>query len=296
MNKLLLNVWGWYEDHKIDVNDIGTVILTILVGNFIKMYREPESPNKWRPSRFISEFLISSLIALTFYEANTLWLHLPYLFTLIICVWLGSLSSRIYAEMDELLSWSFESLKTYVNKKFLSTIAIVLVGLLATGCSKKPVATNIQSIDKKEITNTLKEREIVKTQAIIDSLKIAIFRVKTNRPECDSIANQKIDELLQRLNSKKTSGNNNFGVYFDELKRELVAYANVGETQSEKIKELENKLLSEINKKQETKPVQYIPEWVKYLALFGLLTILYIFYKIYKSIVLWVSKKSLPLV
>lgn len=297
MNKLILNIWSWYDQHKNDVNDLGTLILTILIGNFIKIYREPENPNKWRPTRFVSEFLISSLIAFTFYQANSLWLHLPYLFTLIVCVWLGSLSSRIYDEMDEMLSWLFDSVKTYINTKFLNSLAILLsVGLL-TGCkSSQPVATSNSENIKKEILENRTEKEVIKNQAIIDSLKILIGQIKTSRPECDSIANAEIKKLLSRLNNKKTSGNNSYGIYFDELKNELVSYAQIAETQNEKIIELENKLFAEINKKSESKPVKYIPKEVRVLALFGSLTLLYILYRILKPIILWVGRKQLPLV
>lgn len=291
MNKII----SWYNQHESNLTDLGTFLFTILVGNFIKIYREPDNPNKWRISRFIAEFLISSLIAFTFYTANSLWLHLPYLFTLIICVWLGSLSSKIYEEMDTMLSWLFESIKTYFNKKFLSSLAILLsIGLL-TGCkSSQPVATKTIENIKKEVFQSNKEKETIKNQAIIDSLKILIGKVKTSRPECDSITNAKIIELLQRLNTKKQSGNNSFGIYFDELKNELVAYANIAETQNQKIIELQNHLIEEKQKNQQVKPVKYIPPHLQKLAAIGVIALLYLLYKILKPIILWVGKLKLP--
>lgn len=286
----------WYEHHKIDINDITGLIITIVLGNFIKIYREPDNPNKWRFTRFISELLISSLIAVTFYKANDLWLNLPYLFTLILCVWFGSLSSKIYDEMDNFLSWAFDAAKSYINKKFLTSFLAITSAVLLTGCrTSQPVATSQTETIKNESTKHTIVKEITKNQPIIDSLKVLISQVKTGKPECDSITNAKIEELLSRLNNQKTSGNNSFGAYYDKLKSELVIYANIAATQDEKLTELETKLLSEIQKSKEVKPVKYVPKEVKILAFFGLLAILFILYKILKPVILWVGKRSLPL-
>jgi hypothetical protein len=297
MYKAIANLMAWYEEHKIDVNDISGLLITLILGNFIKIYREPDYPNKWRFTRFISELLISSLIAVTFFLANDLWLHLPYLFTLILCVWFGSLSSKIYDEMDSFLSWAFDAVKAYINKKFLTSfLAIFTVGTLLTGCrASQPVTTNQKETINKETSNKFINKETVRNQEIIDSLKILIGQVRTSKPECDSITQAKIDELLGKLNTKKISGNNSFGAYYDKLKNELVIYANIAATQNEKITELESKLITEIQKSKEIKPVKYIPKEVKILAFFGLLIILYLLYKILKPILLWVGKRQLPL-
>lgn len=287
---------SWYEHHKIDINDITGLIVTIILGNFIKIYREPENPNKWRFSRFISELLLSSLIAFTFYKANDLWLHLPYLFTMILCVWFGSLSSKIFDEMDNLISWAFETVKAYFNKKFLTPFIAITTGMLLIGCKgSQPVATKQNQQINTEISNHNLRSEIIKNQAIIDSLKISIGEIKTSKPECDSITQAAIKELLNRLNTKKISGNNSFGAYYDTLKNEIVMYANIAATQDEKIKELEWKLSRKEQTTKENKPVKYIPKEVKVLAFFGLLLLLYFLYKILKPLILWVGKRSLPL-
>ncbi|MFC4817625.1 hypothetical protein [Flavobacterium sp. GCM10023249] len=296
MYNLIAKLMSWYEHHKIDINDITGLIVTIILGNFIKIYREPENPNKWRFSRFISELLLSSLIAFTFYKANDLWLHLPYLFTMILCVWFGSLSSKIFDEMDNLISWAFETVKAYFNKKFLTPFIAITTGMLLIGCKgSQPVATKQNQQINTEISNHNLRSEIIKNQAIIDSLKISIGEIKTSKPECDSITQAAIKELLNRLNTKKISGNNSFGAYYDTLKNEIVMYANIAATQDEKIKELEWKLSRKEQTTKENKPVKYIPKEVKVLAFFGLLLLLYFLYKILKPLILWVGKRSLPL-
>lgn len=297
MNKIILHISTWYNSHKSDVNDMLTLIVLFLISNFIKIYREPASPNKWRPTRFISEFIISSLIGLSFYVVNSTWFHLPYPITLILCVWFGSLSTKIYNEFEESITWLFDTIKEAINsylKKFLVVFAIFFIGL-ATGCAKKPVATSEQIKKEKEIVYIQKDSQTTKSLAILDSLKLTIENIKTSKSECDSITNAKIEELLQRLNTRKVSGNNSFGIYYDKLKRELVAYSNIGETQSQKIAQLEKTLSEKSNQKTITVPVKYIPKEVKYFAWFGLLALLYLLYKIIKPILLWVGKKQWPL-
>lgn len=297
MYKAIANLMTWYDEHKIDVNDITGLLITLVLGNFIKIYREPDNPNKWRFTRFISELLISSLIATTFFIANDLWLHLPYLFTLILCVWFGSLSSKIYDEMDNFLSWAFDTVKAYINKKFLTSLLVIFsAGILLTGCkSSQPVAFSQNETLKKEASSKIINKETIRNQTLIDSLKILIGQVKTAKPECDSIAQEQIQHLLSRINTRKTSGDNSFGAYYDKLKNELVIHANIAATQNEKITALESKLISETQKSKETKPVKYIPKQVKIFAFFGFLAIFYLLYKILKPIILWVGKRQLPL-
>lgn len=284
MNNILAKLYMWCSNYITGFNDLLALILTILFGNIIKIYKEPEMPNKWRFTRFLSELLISTLIALTFYYANKYWFGLPYLFTLIICVWLGSLSNKIYEQADGLITWSVQFLKDFVAKK----IMLFFLGfIITTGCkTSQPVVVNSSENTNKEIEKVIITNEIVKNQEIIDSLKIQISKIKTIRPECDSIANAEILKLLKLINHKKQSGNNNFGVYFDELKKELVAYAKISETKDKKIKELSNKLVVNSLKKQKEIPIKYIPSFYKWLSLFGGVAFLYGAYRVLKIFIL----------
>jgi hypothetical protein len=125
MNKTIISITGWCEAHKNQFHDLSLLLLTVLFGTFIKIYKEPNSPNKWRFTRFISEFLISFLIAVTLYQINEIWLELPKLFIMTLCVWGGSLSTRIYHEVDAFLSSLFESLKNFIRHR-LQSIVILL--------------------------------------------------------------------------------------------------------------------------------------------------------------------------
>jgi hypothetical protein len=288
MNKTTMNFLDTCQEYKNQCQDIALLLITVLVGTFIKIYKEPDNPNKWRFSRFISEFLISFLIAVTLYQINEIWLGLPKLFIMTLCVWGGSLSTRIYNEVDEFLSSLFESLKNFISNRFQSIIIILAFGFLVIGCgSQKPIVST-QSKETNSNTVISTNNETIKSLAILDSLKIAIDKVNTTRPECDSLTNDKIEEILSKINTKKASGENGYGFYFDKLKRELVAYAKIGETKNEKTQNNYITQKTVIQKETLKVPVKYVPKWLTYLAWLGGILLVY---NIYKFIV-WVQKKS----
>jgi hypothetical protein len=115
MNQTMNRSLGGFEALKNQLLDGIVLLLTVLLGTVIKIYKEPNNPKKWRFTRFIAEFLISFLIAVTLYQINTIWLGLPKLFLMTLCVWGGALSSQIYHEVDVLLSWSFKRLKQFFS-------------------------------------------------------------------------------------------------------------------------------------------------------------------------------------
>lgn len=292
MNKSLVNLTAWFEDHINQLLDVLLLLLTVLFGTFIKIYKEPSNPNKWRFSRFVSEFLISFLIAVTLYQVNEMWLHFPKLFVMTLCVWGGSLSSKIYKEVDDVLSAVFESLKKFISSKFKIILLWLCLAFLVLSCKSQKPITYTQSKETNIATEVRTESERIKSLAILDSLKIAIEKVSTTRPECDSLTNAKIDELLAKINTQKSSGNNSYGFYFDKLKRELVAYATIGATQSENKSQQVNTQKTIVEKETVKIPVKFIPKWLQYLAWIGGILIVYNIYKI----ILWVQRKSLPLV
>lgn len=268
MNKSIAIAYSWCQEHQHQLQDISVFILTIFFGAVLEMNKEPDSPKKWQFRRFVVQLGFSFLIAVTFYQINEMWLHFPYLFSMTLCVWLGSSSNTIILKFDELVASTFDSLKTFFANKLQIIVVLFSVGIMTVGCKARAIeTTDIKEV--KTTTEIAKDKEVVKNLAIIDSLKMLIAKVKTSRPECDSITNAKIDELLSQINSQKTSGNNAFGVYYDKLKRELIAYAKIGETASDKTNIIYNK--DKVFTQTVTKniPTKYIPKWVQYLAYLG---------------------------
>lgn len=75
--------------------------------------------------------------------------------------------------------------------------------------------------------------KITNTPDSNESLFVSVPAVKTVKPECDSVCQAKIDEILKGISSKKINGKNNSGFYYDSYNKMLVAYSNLkGSTDS----------------------------------------------------------------
>ncbi len=109
----------------------------------------------------------------------------------------------------------------------------LLILLLMSSCKSKQVVENssVQKHYKFEFDSSLVK--VTRTLGTIDSLFYFVPRIKLIKPECDSICQEKIDEILSNMNSKKVNGNNSSGFYYDKYKKMLVAYSNLkGSTDS----------------------------------------------------------------
>ncbi|HEX8269758.1 MAG TPA: hypothetical protein VF581_07690 [Flavobacterium sp.] len=176
-----------------------------------------------------------------------------------------------------------------MKKQLLYSLLILILIMLVAGCrSKKNLPTVI--VHDQTIIKTAKKDSIVKksetviNNSVNDTIKQKVPKaVPTGDLNCDSIAEQRVLDVLRGLNTKKTSGNNEYGFFFDEKKRELVAFANFGETKShnnESTKESSDHS-AEVQKKEVPVevlvevPVEYIPWWVEILAWIGAASVLF---------------------
>lgn len=118
---------------------------------------------------------------------------------------------------------------------WIAVLLIFLAGseMLISCKAKKPlVETKTVIIDNKELTKV--KNELNRSKAINDSLFVLFGNIKTAKKECDSVCQEAVDRAMENVNNKKTSGGNNFGVYYDKYKKMLTAYANLEETISER--------------------------------------------------------------
>lgn len=167
-------------------------------------------------------------------------------------------------------------------KGFLRILFILLLSLslaLVFSCSSKqtaPVHIIERTLEHK--SDSVKTTEINK--AILDSLIIKVAKVKTAKPECDSITQVTLDQVLRQLNSYKKSGTNEASVRYDEALRQIVVLLKQAETKTQTT--AINKV--EKQKEKEVEPTiireKFIPEWVKILAFIGGLTILFLSWRI----------------
>lgn len=134
----------------------------------------------------------------------------------------------------------FHSLQTSnVVKEFVSKskfFAVLLVALFFASCGKKNLSSTEIKIDSIKIVDVEKlilKEKLERSLAINDSFFKNIPEIKTgatNLKDCDSLCNLKIKESLKNLNTKKTSGNNSYNLYWDEVKRNVVLAVKIDET------------------------------------------------------------------
>jgi len=107
----------------------------------------------------------------------------------------------------------------------MRNLTIILFSLLLIGClgTKKVTESSTNSTEKTEIKSDSTKFETV-NKAIDD--KIGTKVQSSGDPETDA----KIDEILSKLNTSKTSGDNSYRWYYDEKLRELKAEFQIGET------------------------------------------------------------------
>jgi hypothetical protein len=161
-------------------------------------------------------------------------------------------------------------------KTFLQTLLVLafvfMLTLLMNGCASKPLEKT-HTIERVVTYKADSLKVTVVNQAVLDSLFIQVSKVKTIKPECDSITQMTLDQLLMQLNSKKKSGDNAMGIYYDTIKKMIVGWQKMAQTQSEKSASNKTTNAIAIEKENVQVPVKYIPIWVKILAVLGGVTL-----------------------
>ena len=89
-----------------------------------------------------------------------------------------------------------------------------------------------------------------------------------------------VDQLLSQLNNRKKSGDNEAGIYYDKLKKMLVIWQKMAQTQNETLTTSKVNTDTKAEKQIVKVPVKYIPLWVKILAWTGFGFLLYIAWRI----------------
>ena len=169
-------------------------------------------------------------------------------------------------------------LMNFIKVLFFLTL-IFLFFILFQSCAAKPI-DNIHTIERTNDhkIDTVKLTEINK--AILDTLIIKVAKVKTAKPECDSIAQATIDQLLKQLNTSKKSGYNDAKVYYDSILKQIVVAIKVGQTENKSTAIKESDKIIEKDKKIITIREKYIPFWAKFLCWWGGLSLAFVVYRI----------------
>ena len=118
----------------------------------------------------------------------------------------------------------------------MKKIALLFICIVLTGClgtkrivEKKATKVTTEKVEvKKDSTNVVE-----KNKAISDKLDVAVTNAKTTDADFNKKVDQKVDEILAKLNTTKTSGDNSYKLYYNLLKRQVEFEARIGETQNE---------------------------------------------------------------
>ena len=120
--------------------------------------------------------------------------------------------------------------------------------MLSCGATK---TTETKTETKIEHTSVKSNDSIVLKEinrAISDLVNIKIPKSKSNNAILDSIVNARVDEILEKIDFKKVSGDNQYQILYNRLKRQIEASFTVGKTENN----TSNVKQIEIDKKSDT--------------------------------------------
>lgn len=172
-------------------------------------------------------------------------------------------------------------MKKAISYFFLLLMILLISSILLISCKAKPIAqdTHTEILKQKDTTSHIKITD--NSKAIIDSLSIVIGKIKTAKPECDSVTQIAIDNLLQTLNTSKQSGDNGYNLKYNQLLKRLDLVIKIGATKNEITKDYKSKNV--FYDRFITKTIslkQRLPKWQLYLMIIGIGTILYFVIKL----------------
>ncbi|WP_157499519.1 hypothetical protein [Flavobacterium commune] len=162
----------------------------------------------------------------------------------------------------------------------LNLFAILILLLMLFSCKttqpinevKETTIVNHDSINLVKFT--------IRNQAIVDSLKIIIGSIKTEKKECDSVCQIAIDKLLSQLNTSKKSGANSYNVNYNSKDKSLNFNSKIGATEN-KIYKVYYRITKTVTlyKTKEIPVDKPLPKWQIILMQIGAVTIGYLLLK-----------------
>jgi hypothetical protein len=181
-------------------------------------------------------------------------------------------------------------MKTTLAYFFTFLMVLLVFSFLLISCktAQLPPDINIGTHIEKDTTSYVQITD--HSKAIIDSLNVQIGLIKTAKPECDSITNVAISNILRTLNTTKQSGDNGYKIKYNELLKRLELIIKVGSTKTENTTSLNAKI--RFQDRFITKTItlkERLPQWQLYLMLIGSGTIVFLAIKL-----LFLIKGKLP--
>lgn len=177
---------------------------------------------------------------------------------------------------------------------FLSVPVTVLVILLTiSSCnSQKPIVQKQSTVNIDSLFTALTKLTEINRE-VNDKTSIYLPDVNTGNPDCDSICNAKMREMLITVNRQIESGNNKYQLLYNDYTKTLDVLTKMAATQDTQTEKEESKTQIKTEKEYKEIPVPFVPKFYKYSAWFGWVSAIVLVFLIQNKIRLWLlTKKS----
>lgn len=118
-------------------------------------------------------------------------------------------------------------------KKSILQFIVILISLsgLFFSCKTQKLPPVDPIVINQEKETVMVEKETI-SKPIDDKVKIIVVESKSNNTAFDSLVNAKVDDILNKLNYQKQSGDNSFDIKYNALLRQLEINSKIGQTSS----------------------------------------------------------------
>jgi len=150
-------------------------------------------------------------------------------------------------------------------------LLLILTGTLMSlsGCGSKKIVNQISEKEKTTFTKSDSVKLVERNKAIVDSLKLKISQSATGDKRFDDAVNKAVSDILTKLNTSKSSGDNSYSLTYDEALQELRAVMNIGATENLKVINNATVHTKEVVLNTKEIPIKFIPQWVLVGSIFG---------------------------
>lgn len=154
--------------------------------------------------------------------------------------------------------------RDFYRALFFYTFVVILFLLACEtliSCKSKKQSESIQESTVENNFTAVKDVKQI-NGAVNDSLFVQIGFLKTALKQCDSVCNEALQNELAKINSRKKSGNNETGFYYDKYRNLLVAYSKLEATVNHRKDSIVNKYyaVKTIRKETHTVPADFTKE------------------------------------
>ncbi len=164
---------------------------------------------------------------------------------------------------------------------FCLLLLLLAFSVFLISCNSAKKLTSTDTIVSNEISKKDSIKTIIINQAINDKLITPVLQSNTGKRVFDSLVNSKVDEILSKLNTSKSSGDNSYQLFYNQLKKQLEFYSKIAPTKNENTRTNSNKEKAIVRIKKIPVIIEKTrSKLVNFFLLMGSIFVLFIGYKI----------------